>query len=81
MLLRNITVNGEVSSVNIMLDGTMCPGQKLACFVLCKKSMNVNKTHQLIPGIGTTIFGVMEPHCSAVLEKQRVVIKLPSNKT
>jgi hypothetical protein len=39
--------NGEVSSVNMTLDGTMYPGQKLAHFVLCKKT-EVNKTHHLI---------------------------------
>jgi hypothetical protein len=27
------------------------------------KKVNVNKTHQLIPGIVTVIWGVMEPHC------------------
>ncbi len=30
--------------------------------ILFFKKTNVNKTHQLIPGIGTAIFGVMEPH-------------------
>jgi hypothetical protein len=30
-------------------------------FVLWKKTINVNKTHQLMPGIGTAILQVMEP--------------------
>ncbi len=36
-------------------------------FVLCEKTTNVNKTHQLIPGIGTDILRVMEPHSEAKL--------------
>ncbi len=52
--------NGEISSVNIMLDGTMYPSQKLAHFVLSEKT-EVNKTHHLIPGISTVILGVTEP--------------------
>jgi hypothetical protein len=32
--LHRYTFNGEASSANITLDGTMCPGQKLVCFVL-----------------------------------------------
>jgi len=39
------------------------------CFVLLKKTSNVNKTHQLIARIGTAILGVMEPHLKGVLEK------------
>ncbi len=35
--LSEFLPNGEVSSVNIMLDGTICPGQKLVHFALCKK--------------------------------------------
>jgi hypothetical protein len=66
LILNNV----EVSSVNITLDGTMYPGQKLARFVLREKTTNVNKTHQLIPGIGTAILGVMEPHCSIVIFQQ-----------
>jgi hypothetical protein len=54
-------INGDASSVNITLDGTMYPGLKLVRFILHEKT-NVNKTHQLIPGIGTAILGVMEPH-------------------
>jgi hypothetical protein len=44
-----------------MLDGTMYPSLKLVRFALCKKT-NVDKTCQLIPGIGTAILGVIEPH-------------------
>ncbi len=54
-------LNGKVSSVNMKLDGTMCPGYKLAHFVLCEKT-EVNKTHQLKPGISAAILGVTEPH-------------------
>ena len=45
------------------LDGTMCPSQKLLRFVLFEQKTNVNNEHQLIPGIGTAILGMMEPHC------------------
>jgi hypothetical protein len=35
---------------------------KLVCFGLHEKTMNVNKTHQLITEIDIAILGVMEPH-------------------
>ncbi len=38
-------------------------------FVPCKQTMNVNKTHQLTPGISAAIFGVIEPHYSFSLSK------------
>jgi hypothetical protein len=51
----NICVCGEVPSVNIMVYGTMCPGQKLMCFVLREKAANVSVTHRHIPEIGTAV--------------------------
>jgi hypothetical protein len=59
---QNTSLNGEVSSVNITLDGTIYPSLKLVHFVLHENTTNVNKTHQLIPGIRTAILGVTEPH-------------------
>jgi hypothetical protein len=50
---------GEELSLNIMLDGNMCPSQKQVRFVLFEQKTNVNKEHQLIPGIGTAILGMM----------------------
>jgi len=47
--------NGEVSFINITLDGTMCPSKKLVRFVLFEKATNLNKTHQLITGMVTAI--------------------------
>ncbi len=47
---------GEELSLNITLDGNMCPSQKQVRFVLFEQKTNVNKEHQLIPGIGTAIF-------------------------
>jgi hypothetical protein len=35
---------------------------KASAFCPSWKKTNINKTHQLIPGIGTAILGVMEPH-------------------
>jgi hypothetical protein len=48
----------------------MYPSHKLARFVPREKTTNVNKTHQLIPGIGTAILGVMETRCSIVIFQQ-----------
>ncbi len=42
----------------------MYPGEKLVRFVLHEK-IEINQTHQLIPGIGAAFLGVMEPHCMA----------------
>ncbi len=39
-------------------------------FCFSQKTTNVNKTHQLIAGIGTDILGVMEPHLKGVLEEE-----------
>ncbi len=35
---------------------------KASAFCYSQKTSNVNKTHQLIPGIGTATLGVGEPH-------------------
>jgi hypothetical protein len=43
-------------------------------FVLHKKQYNVNKTHQLIPGVGIAILEVMEPH---LRQQQDVFIVMP----
>ncbi len=47
----------EESQINITLDGCTYPGQKLAQFILSKKTYNVNKTLQLKTGKGAGIWG------------------------
>ncbi len=35
---------------------------KASVFCSSQKTMNINKTHQLVPGIGAAILEVIEPH-------------------
>ncbi len=55
-------LNGQVSTINITLKDTKCPGKKLVCFVLSEKTTSVNKANQPILEMGAAILGVMGPH-------------------
>jgi hypothetical protein len=52
--------NGEASHVNIMLSQLKVSAFNPSFW----KIHNLNKTHQLKPGIGAGIWSVMKPHCS-----------------
>jgi hypothetical protein len=51
------------------------PVKSLHVLFFTKTMTNVKKTHPLTPGIGTAIFGEMEPHCAATIFRLELSIR------